>query len=139
MTALADVGLVAAADVRVDRLSGGERQKVAIARLLMQAPALILADEPTAALDPRAAGEVCALLDAASRGATLISVVHNPTLLPRLCERVIGLRAGSVVFDLPLVQLDAARLDALYRSDRPVADDSPARLRMAPELLQSST
>jgi phosphonate transport system ATP-binding protein len=50
------------ARTRADRLSGGEKQKVAIARLLMQRPRLILADEPTAALDPSAAAEVCQLL-----------------------------------------------------------------------------
>ena len=63
-------------------LSGGERQKVAIARLLMQRPHVILADEPTAALDPAAALEVCRLLVMAARGATLLTVVHSPALIP---------------------------------------------------------
>jgi phosphonate transport system ATP-binding protein len=60
--ALQAVGLLPRAQTRADKLSGGERQKVAIARLLMQGPRLILADEPTAALDPSAAAEVCQLL-----------------------------------------------------------------------------
>ncbi len=101
-TALREVGLLAKAEVRVDRLSGGERQKVAIARMLMQRARLILADEPTAALDPQAAAEVCALLARAAHGETLVSVVHNPTLLPLLADRVIGLRQGQIVFDLPV-------------------------------------
>ncbi len=120
--ALHAVGLLA----RADRLSGGERQKVAIARLLLQRPRLILADEPTAALDPAAAAEVCRLLVAAAAEATLISVVHNPSLLPLLADRVIGLRLGRIAFDLPVAQIDERRLVDLYR---PVAGDE-ASLRL---------
>jgi phosphonate transport system ATP-binding protein len=115
--ALHAVGLLARALTRADRLSGGERQKVAIARLLMQGPRLILADEPTAALDPAAAGEVCHLLRQAAAGATLVTVVHNPSLLPLLAERVIGLRQGRVAFDLPLAAVDDEKLMNLYRPD----------------------
>jgi len=117
--ALREVGLLAKADMRVDRLSGGERQKVAIARMLMQRARLILADEPTAALDPQAAAEVCALLARAAqgqRGATLISVVHNPALLPLLADRVVGLRQGRIAFDLPVAKVDDACLLSLYRA-----------------------
>ncbi len=111
---LRKVGLSDKAHTRVDRLSGGERQKVAIARMLMQRPRLILADEPTAALDPQAAAEVCTLLAKAAHGATLVSVVHNPALLPLLADRVIGLRQGRVCFDLPVAQAGAAELAMLY-------------------------
>ena len=113
-TALAMVGMLDKASMRTDGLSGGERQKVAIARLLVQAPRLILADEPTAALDPAAAQEICRVLGSATAGATLVSVVHNTALLPLLADRVIGLRQGRVVFDLPQAQVDAAQLAALY-------------------------
>jgi phosphonate transport system ATP-binding protein len=116
-SALQTVGLLSKAPLRADKLSGGERQKVAIARLLMQQPRLILADEPTAALDPSAAAEVCQLLAKAAEGAALITVVHNPALLPLLAERVIGLKQGKLAFDLPLAAVDAQILGDLYRPD----------------------
>ncbi|MEF8730690.1 MAG: ATP-binding cassette domain-containing protein [Candidatus Accumulibacter meliphilus] len=115
--ALHAVGLLPRAQTRADRLSGGERQKVAIARLLVQQPKLILADEPTAALDPVAAGEVCHLLAQAANHATLISVVHNPALLPILAERVLGLKQGRLAFDLPIAAVDDQKLMNLYRPD----------------------
>ncbi len=115
--ALHAVGLLARATTRADQLSGGERQKVAIARLLVQQPKLILADEPTAALNPAAASEVCHRLAQAARNATLISVVHNPSLLPLLADRVIGLKNGRIAFDLPLSTVDDQKLTNLYRPD----------------------
>lgn len=115
--ALHAVGLLPRARTRADKLSGGERQKVAIARLLMQGPRLILADEPTAALDPSAAAEVCQLLVKAAADATLITVVHNPSLLPLLANRVIGLKQGRIAFDLPVAAVDDEKLVNLYRPD----------------------
>ncbi len=117
LRALSAVGLAAKADERADRLSGGERQKTCIARMLMQRPRLILADEPTASLDPSAAREVCQLLRDSAAQATLITVVHNTELLPLLADRVLGLRQGHVQFDEPIAGLDPARLQALYRND----------------------
>ena len=115
--ALRSVDLLGQIHMRADRLSGGERQKVAIARLLMQRPRLILADEPTAALDPAAAGDVCRLLLKAAEDATLLTVVHNTTLLTQLADRVIGLRAGRIAFDLPVDEVDDRALLALYHVD----------------------
>lgn len=114
--ALARVGAADLAEVRCDRLSGGERQKVAMARLLMQNPQLVLADEPTAALDPAAAEQSCALLLKAAQQATLITVVHNTALLPLLADRVLGLRQGRVVFDLPTSQVNDMVLNQLYQT-----------------------
>lgn len=90
---------------------------MAIARLLLQQPKLILADEPTAALDPAAAAEVCRLLVQAARGATLLTVVHNTSLLPLIADRVIGLRQGKISFDLPVADVDDRALLALYQTD----------------------
>ena len=116
--ALVAVGLLGQANARADRLSGGERQKVAIARMLVQQPRLILADEPTASLDPAAAREVCNLLVLAARGKTLLTVVHDTRVLPLLADRVIGLAHGRLVFDLPVSAVDEPTLGALYRNNR---------------------
>ena len=115
--ALRAVGLLGHMHTRADRLSGGERQKVAIARLLMQQPRLILADEPTAALDPAGAGDVCRLLVQAAQDSTLLTVVHNTMLLSQLADRVIGLRQGRIAFDLPVAEVDDRALLALYQDD----------------------
>ena len=100
--ALAWVGLAHAAARRTDELSGGERQKVALARALHQRPVLLLADEPTASLDAEAADEVVALLNraVAERAVTLVCVVHDLDLVPRLAQRAIALRHGRVVANI---------------------------------------
>ena len=130
--ALAAVGMTDHAETRADRLSGGERQKVALARLLVQQPQLILADEPTASLDPAAAHEVCNLLALAARGKTLLTVVHDTRVLPLLADRVIGLSHGRLAFDLPLAAVSEATLAALYRNHAaPEPMRSPATHRAA--------
>lgn len=115
--ALATVRMEARAAARVDRLSGGERQKVAIARALMQDPQLLLVDEATASLDPYAAQEIAGLIGelAAARRLTLIAVVHTLSLLPALCDRVVGLKAGRIALDMPIGAIGAATMDELYR------------------------
>lgn len=114
--ALAALGLATRADTRADRLSGGERQKVALARLQLQRPRLVLADEPTSALDPAATQQVCAALMAAvaGPGQTLVTVVHDLDLLPRLATRVIGLAAGRLKWDLAIDDLTPELLQGLY-------------------------
>jgi phosphonate transport system ATP-binding protein len=120
-SALEKVGLIGKADVRADCLSGGERQKTAIARMLMQQASLILADEPTAALDPVASADIAHMLSSLSRKteATLITVVHDPSLLSLLADRVIGLRHGRIVFDLPIEEVSDQLLNGLYRETAP--------------------
>lgn len=114
--ALSALGLAALAGTRSDRLSGGERQKVALARLQLQRPRLVLADEPTAALDPAATAQVCAALRDLAGGPdqVLLTVVHDLALLPRLAGRVIGMAQGRVLWDLPIAEVTPARLSTLY-------------------------
>ena len=118
--ALAALGLADRNGTRVDRLSGGERQKVALARLQLQRPRLLLVDEPTSALDPAATRDVCAALCAvaAAPGRTLLTVVHDPELLPVLASRVIGMAEGQVRWDRPLADVTQSLLQALYERNR---------------------
>jgi phosphonate transport system ATP-binding protein len=115
--ALVRVGLGGSAHRRTDTLSGGERQKVAIARALHQGAPMMLADEPTASLDADAADEVAALLAAvaAERQATLVCVVHDLDLLPRLADRAIALRRGVVVADVAVDSHTPAQLRGLLK------------------------
>lgn len=131
--ALAAVNMASFASIRADRLSGGERQKVAIARALMQQPRLLLADEPTASLDPFAAQDIADLLGniALARGLTLITVVHTLSLLPRLGERVIGLKAGRVCFDLRTQEISEETQQALYAGANPGGSADAARIERA--------
>lgn len=124
--ALEALGLAERSGVRADRLSGGERQRVALARLQLQRPRLLLADEPTAALDPAATRAVCDALCAlaAVPGRTLLTVVHDLDLLPWLATRVIGMAGGRVLFDRPLAEVTPAQLQALYQ--RPSAEPMSA-------------
>ena len=86
------------------RLSGGERQRVAIARALVNRPALLLADEPTGAVDSAAGGEIGRLLlDLNARGQTLIVVTHSPELARQYARRIVRIADGRVVSDTPVV------------------------------------
>lgn len=129
--ALDTLGLAGRAHVRADRLSGGERQKVGLARLVLQRPRLVLADEPTSALDPSATAQACTTLRTGAEAAcqTLVTVVHDPDLLPALATRVIGLAGGAVRWDLPLDRVDDAALRDLYdvRAPHPAAPSERVR------------
>ena len=97
---LRSVGLELKADKFPLSLSGGEQQRVAVARALVGDPALLLADEPTGNLDPERTLEVMDLLHAANaRGTTVLVATHDRSLLERYKKRVVALERGSVIAD----------------------------------------
>lgn len=100
--ALAEVGLLDRARHRPTQLSGGEQQRVAIARALVTNPALILADEPTGALDTKTSAELMEMFVRlnAERGMTIVVVTHEAEIAA-YTRRVIQLRDGRVVSDAP--------------------------------------
>jgi putative ABC transport system ATP-binding protein len=97
LAALAGVGLEERAHSAVDQLSGGEQQRLAIARALVHEPALLLADEPTGNLDEQTAREVLPVLLSLTRvrGATLLMVTHDEALAAT-ADRVLELRDGRL-------------------------------------------
>jgi phosphonate transport system ATP-binding protein len=114
------VGLGDRAMQRAGTLSGGQAQRVAIARALAQEPRVLLADEPVASLDPEAALEVVTLLRALARdGLAVLCVLHQPDLALQFADRVIGIRAGSIAFDLPASAVTASMVSSLYMTEIP--------------------
>jgi iron complex transport system ATP-binding protein len=96
--ALSAVGLSALAERLLDTLSGGERTRAHLARLLAGHPQAMLADEPTSALDPRYQLEILDLLRTLAAGGTAVAVVlHDLALAARYCDRLLILDAGKVV------------------------------------------
>jgi len=110
------VGLSEFATVRADSLSGGQRQRVGIARALMQQPQVLLADEPTASLDPKTSVEIMELLLelSESRQMPVLVNMHDVLLAKRFAARMIGLSGGSMVFDGPPEALDDKHLTLIY-------------------------
>ena len=99
MAALAKVGLTSEANKRPSQLSGGQQQRVAIARALVNNPAIILADEPTGALDSETSVSVMDLLKEIASDRLVIMVTHNPQLAEAYSTRIINLFDGQKVGD----------------------------------------
>ena len=131
-TALERMGIADKIQERTSHLSGGEQQRVAIARTIVQSPRLVLADEPVASLDPARAEEILRLLadltsdssdsnnsqdsrePSGDSGKTLIASIHSTELIRRFFSRAIGLREGQLQFDIPASELTPAALNDLY-------------------------
>jgi phosphonate transport system ATP-binding protein len=117
---LSQVGLADFAARRADTLSGGEQQRVAIARALAQAPSVILADEPTASLDPALTGSIMDLLKTIGvrRRLTLIVSQHQLETALAYATRVVGFRRGRVMFDGAPAALTPAVAATIYGEHR---------------------
>jgi phosphonate transport system ATP-binding protein len=123
--ALELVGLADKRNARADELSGGQQQRLAVARVLMQSPDVILADEPTASLDPALAESIISLLVRLARDGkkTLVMAVHKIDLALEHFPRAVGMRTGSLSFDVPSRDVHADLLSTLYsRDSSPVGD-----------------
>jgi phosphonate transport system ATP-binding protein len=116
---LDEVGLAELAGQRASTLSGGQAQRVAIARALAQQPRVLLADEPVASLDPEAADEIMCLLRrlAAQENLAVLCVLHQVELAYEFADRVVGIRGGRIVFDLPCGDLPCDAVRQLYLSE----------------------
>ena len=121
LDSLERVGSGRAAQQRAGTLSGGQAQRVAVARALCQRARVILADEPVASLEPRAADSVLSLLsDVAKReNLAVLVVLHQPELARRYADRIVGFLDGRVSFDRAPGWVSEADVEALY----PVDDD----------------
>ncbi|MEG1065451.1 MAG: phosphonate ABC transporter ATP-binding protein [Comamonas sp.] len=122
------VGLAHKADERTEALSGGQMQRVGIARALAQQPQVILADEPVASLDPKTARSVLQYLREATRelGIAVVCNLHQVDYAKEFGDRIVGLSQGRMVFDGAPELLTEDALNAIYSSDVQHPPQSPA-------------
>ncbi|MGX4686814.1 phosphonate ABC transporter ATP-binding protein [Vagococcus sp. JNUCC 83] len=124
MDLLKQVGLEDQAYKRADELSGGQMQRVGICRALMQHPALILADEPIASLDPKSSEVVMSQLKdiTESKGVTTIVNLHQVDVAKKCATRIIGVRKGEIVFDGKPEELTTDMIETIYNNEQPQSD-----------------
>lgn len=110
------VGLDHMADKRADELSGGQRQRVGICRALIQDPALLLVDEPTASLDPKTSRQIMRLICelCAERELSAIINIHDVLLAQMFARRIVGLQLGEIVYDGEPDGLTPDKLTLIY-------------------------
>ncbi|MGF6768069.1 phosphonate transport system ATP-binding protein [Paraburkholderia sp. GAS199] len=116
LESLERVGLIDYAMRRVDTLSGGQQQRVATARALAQQPALIVADEPVASLDPATGAEVLAVLRqcCAEQDVAVLCSLHQVDWVRQFADRVVGIARGATVLDVPVNAFDDTLARRLY-------------------------
>jgi phosphonate transport system ATP-binding protein len=116
LAAIDRVGLIDHALRRADQLSGGQQQRVGMARALVQAPQLLLADEPVASLDPATAERLLAQMHEICKtdGLTAIVSLHQLEFARQFADRIVGLAAGAVVFDGAPSTLGSDAVSRLY-------------------------
>jgi phosphonate transport system ATP-binding protein len=113
MVALDRVNMAHFAARQAGSLSGGEMQRVSIARAIHQRPEIYLADEPISSLDPKNAEAIMAILQPLSRETPVIGAFHQPAIVAKYCTRAIGIRLGKVVYD-GSAQISARQLEHIY-------------------------
>ena len=116
LKSLETVGLLEKSYNRSDELSGGQRQRVGIARAIIKKPLLLLADEPVASLDPKAANLILSLLKKINRefGTTILCNLHQVDLAKKYSDRVVGLLDGKIIFDEKSVNINESYLKKIY-------------------------
>ena len=117
LKALETVGLLDKAYNRADELSGGQRQRVGIARAIIKRPTLLLADEPVASLDPKAADLIMSLLKKINKDfkITVICNLHQVGLASKYSDRIVGLLEGEILFNEQAKKLDKTSIKEIYK------------------------
>ena len=117
LQALETVGLLHKAYNRVDELSGGQRQRVGIARAIIKRPILLLADEPVASLDPKAADLIMSLLKKINKdyNITVVCNLHQVDLAMKYSDRIIGLLEGQIMFDQIASNIEKKSINQIYK------------------------
>ena len=117
LKALETVDLLDKAYNRVDELSGGQRQRVGIARAIIKKPTLLLADEPIASLDPKAADLIMSLLKKINKEfkITIICNLHQIELATKYSDRIVGLLEGSIMFDKLTTNINRTSISQIYK------------------------